>query len=132
MLLPVTLGILISVSSLRVGFAGAPPLHQIENETARGPIAAIVEAALERARAKTPIPSLAVGVSFHGRHYFVQYGALDSSGEHFRPDTIVEIGSCTKVFTTTLFAEAVQSGSMRLNDSVKAYIPKGTKLRDRA
>lgn len=97
-----------------------------------GPMAGIVKAALNRARNRVDIPSLAAGISWHGRHYFVHYGAINKSGAQFRPDTIVEIGSCTKVFTTTLFALAVQSGKMGLNDPMQGYLPNGITLQGRA
>lgn len=92
----------------------------------------IVKSALDRARGQTGIPALAAGISLHGRHYFVTYGAIGRGGEHFRPDTVVEIGSCTKVFTTALFAEAVQAGKMGLNDSIQRNMPNGLRLKPRA
>ena len=57
------------------------------------------------------IPGAIVGVSLHGKTYFFPYGKATDAGAPFTPDTLVEIGSCTKVFTTTLFALAAQSGS---------------------
>jgi CubicO group peptidase (beta-lactamase class C family) len=44
----------------------------------------------------------------------------------------VEIGSCTKVFTTTLLAMAVAQRQMLLNDSIQKYMPEGIRLRPAA
>ena len=53
-------------------------------------------------------PGAIVGISFHGRRYFFTYGHATDAGAPFTPTTLVEIGSCTKVFTTTLFALAIE------------------------
>jgi hypothetical protein len=48
-----------------------------------------------------------VAVSLHGRRYFFPYGKATDAGAPFTRETLVEIGSCTKTFTTTLFALAI-------------------------
>ena len=64
------------------------------------------------------IPGAIVGVSLHGRRYFFSYGQATDAGALFTADTLVEIGSCTKVFTTTLFALAVNRNQIDPNASV--------------
>jgi CubicO group peptidase (beta-lactamase class C family) len=48
-----------------------------------------------------------VTVSLHGHRYFFTYGKANDAGAPFTRETLVEIGSCTKTFTTTLFALAI-------------------------
>jgi CubicO group peptidase (beta-lactamase class C family) len=78
------------------------------------------------------IPGAIVGVSLHRRHYFFSYGQATDEGAPFTADTLVEIGSCTKVFTTTLFALAVNRNQIDPNASVQRYMPAGYTLRPRA
>lgn len=74
------------------------------------------------------IPGLATGVSVRGKRYFHSYGVTGESGESFSPDTLVEIGAITKVFTSTLFTQAVIQGRMALDDPIQNYMPEGTRL----
>jgi CubicO group peptidase (beta-lactamase class C family) len=82
-----------------------------------------------------------------GRHQSVGIvvGLLDSSGRHIvsygavakedkRPpngDTLFEIGSVTKVFTSLLLADAVQRGEVALSDPVAKYLPAEVKVPER-
>jgi serine-type D-Ala-D-Ala carboxypeptidase/endopeptidase len=43
-------------------------------------------------------------------------------------NTIFAIGSITKVFTTTLLADMVNQGLVKLNDSIEKYLPSNIKL----
>src|SRR5262249_41550829 len=65
------------------------------------------------------IPGAIVGVSLHRRRYFFSYGQATDAGAPFTADTLVEIGSCTKTFTTTLFALAVNRNQIDPNASVQ-------------
>lgn len=78
------------------------------------------------------IPGAIVGVSLHRRRYFFSYGQATDAGAPFTADTLVEIGSCTKVFTTTLFALAVNRNQIDSNASVQRYMPAGYTLLPRA
>ena len=69
-----------------------------------------------------------VGVSLHGHRYFFPYGKARDDGMPFAPDTLVEIGSCTKTFTTTLFALAIGRKQMDPNASAQNYMPEGYTL----
>ena len=62
--------------------------------------------------AQTGAPGAIVGVSLHGHRYYFPYGKATDSGALFASDTLVEIGSCTKTFTTTLFALAINRNEM--------------------
>jgi serine-type D-Ala-D-Ala carboxypeptidase/endopeptidase len=46
-------------------------------------------------------------------------------------DTVFEIGSITKVFTSLLLADAVQRGEVALTDPVAKYLPPGVKVPER-
>jgi CubicO group peptidase (beta-lactamase class C family) len=60
-----------------------------------------------RTWSRSPNLGAIVAVSLHGHRYFFPYGKATNAGTPFTADTLVEIGSCTKTFTTTLFALAI-------------------------
>ena len=70
-----------------------------------------------------------VAVSLHGRRYFFAYGKANDSGAPFTRDTLLEIGSCTKVFTTTLFALGINRNQIAPDDPAQKYMPDGYTLR---
>jgi CubicO group peptidase (beta-lactamase class C family) len=82
--------------------------------------------------AKTGAPGAIVAISLHGQRYFFPYGQAKDDGTPFASDTLVEIGSCTKVFTTTLFALAVNRRQMVANGPAQQYMPEGFTLRPEA
>ena len=89
-----------------------------ENAAALQPIVdRIVGQAVER----EAIPGLIVGVSWKGQRSY--FGYSGTHGVPYRPNTIVEIGSITKVFTTALFAEAVLEGRMQRDVPIQSYMP---------
>lgn len=62
----------------------------------------------------------------------VAHGHLDKRGS--RPldgETIFEIGSITKVFTSLLLADMAQQGQVSLDDPVVKYLPSGVKAPER-
>ncbi len=86
---------------------------------------------LPRGRTWSRSPNLGaiVAVSLHGHRYFFPYGKATNAGAPFTPDTLVEIGSCTKTFTTTLFALAINRNQIVPDASAQKYIPEGYTLR---
>src|ERR1700722_18120803 len=71
---------------------------------------------------------IVVGVIEPSGRRVISYGHLDTNDT--RPltgDTVFEIGSITKVFTSLLLADMVQRGEVGLNDPVVRYLPAGTK-----
>ncbi len=73
-------------------------------------------------------PGAVVGVSIHGHRYFFHYGKATDDAAAFTPDTLVEIGSNTKTFTTTLFAVALARDQMQPGESIQKHMPDNLKL----
>lgn len=67
------------------------------------------------------VPGVIVGVSWRGKRSY--FGYSGTGARPYTPETIVEIGSITKVFTTALFAEAVAEGRMTRDATVQSYMP---------
>ncbi|HKS25660.1 MAG TPA: serine hydrolase [Thermoanaerobaculia bacterium] len=64
-----------------------------------------------------------------GRRRIVAYGSTDRDDKGpLDGDTVFEIGSVTKVFTSLLLADAVRRGEVALDDPVAKYLPAGTKV----
>lgn len=92
----------------------------------------IVDGIMQPYLAQTQVPGAIVGVSLHGHRYFFPYGKATDDGTPFTPDTLVEIGSCTKTFTTTLFALALNRNQMVADTSAQKYMPSGYTLKPAA
>jgi len=62
----------------------------------------------------------------------VSYGQLDPKMPGTPgPDTVYEIGSISKVFTSLLLADMVKRGEVALDDPVAKYLPKSVKMPSR-
>jgi CubicO group peptidase (beta-lactamase class C family) len=62
----------------------------------------------------------------------VAYGSLDKGDSRpLNGDTVIEIGSATKVFTSLLLADMVQRGEVALEDPVAKYLPAGVRVPER-
>src|ERR1035437_6991208 len=75
---------------------------------------------------------IAVGIVDANGRRFVSYGNF--SVKDPRPvgnDTVFEIGSTTKVFTSTVLADMVQHGEVSLDDPVAKYLPADVKMPQR-
>ena len=92
----------------------------------------IVDGIMQPYIAQNNVRGAIVGVSLHGHRYYFPYGQATDSGAPFTPDTLVEIGSCTKVYTTTLFALAINRKQIDPNASAQKYMPSGYRLRPEA
>ncbi|OLD72761.1 MAG: hypothetical protein AUF68_05900 [Verrucomicrobia bacterium 13_1_20CM_54_28] len=78
---------------------------------------------------RSPYLGAIVAVSLHGHRYFFPYGKATDAGAPFTPDTLLEIGSCTKTFTTTLFALSINRNQIVPDTSAQKYMPEGYTLR---
>lgn len=60
----------------------------------------------------------------HGRSGAADHRTLDG-------DTVFQIGSLTKVFTSLLLADMVERGEVKLDDPAQQYLPRGVKMPQR-
>jgi D-alanyl-D-alanine-carboxypeptidase/D-alanyl-D-alanine-endopeptidase len=75
---------------------------------------------------------IVVGVIDPEGRRVVAYGNADRGGEtKIDGNTVFEIGSVTKVFTSLLLAIAVERGEVALSDPVSKYLPAGVKVPER-
>src|SRR4029079_17351415 len=63
-----------------------------------------------------------------GKRHYMTFGDKPDVLEKFDENTVFEIGSITKVFTSLALADAVTKGEMKLEDPVKKYLPKSITL----
>jgi len=71
---------------------------------------------------------IVVGVIDPAGRRIVAYGSLNQGDSRpLNGDTIFEIGSVTKVFTSLLLAGGVERGEVALNDPISKYLPQGVK-----
>lgn len=67
-------------------------------------------------------------VDEHGTRV-IGYGRFErDNGPEVNGDTVFEIGSTTKVFTTTLLQDMVERGKMKLDNPAAKYLPKSVKM----
>ena len=75
---------------------------------------------------------IVVGVIGPETRRVIAYGHLEKSDPRpLNGDTIFEIGSATKVFTSLLLADIMQRGEVALDDPVAKYLPAGVKIPER-
>jgi len=75
---------------------------------------------------------IVVGVIGPGGRRVIAYGHLEKDDSRpLNGDTIFEIGSETKVFTSLLLFDRVQRGEVALSDPVAKHLPSGTKMPER-
>jgi len=91
---------------------------------ARSPAARIVEGVVRPWMEKEQPPGVIVVVRSNAQTQFFPFGAADAATHTaVTPDTVFELASITKVFTTTSLAMEVESGNMQLDDPVAKYLP---------
>ncbi len=78
-------------------------------------------------------PGIVVGLrNTNGSAYFT-YGSTDlDGGPAVDENTLFEIGSVTKVFTTTLLADFAERGQLELTNAIQLYLPEGIEAPTRA
>ena len=78
---------------------------------------------------RSPHLGTIVAVSLRGHRYFFPYGNATDAGVPITRETVMEIGSCTKTFTTTLFALAINRNQIVPTLPAQKYMPNGYTLR---
>ncbi len=78
---------------------------------------------------RSPHLGTIVAVSLRGHRYFFPYGKATDAGAPFTRETLVKIGSCTKTFTATLFALAIDRNQIVADAAGQKYMPNGYTLR---
>ncbi len=68
-------------------------------------------------------PAIVVGVVEDGRTRIFAAGKADAPNGRLDGNTIFEIGSITKVFTSTILADMVRKGDVSLDDPVEKFLP---------
>ena len=76
--------------------------------------------------------SIVVGTIGPEGRRVVAHGSTGLNGKSASGDTIFEIGSISKVFTSLLLADMVERGEVALDDPVAKYLPEGVKVPQRA
>jgi CubicO group peptidase (beta-lactamase class C family) len=72
---------------------------------------------------------IVVGVTTRGTSQFISYGSFNGPGTPpVNEDTVFEIGSITKAFTTTVLADMVTRGEAALDAQVDQYLPPEVRL----
>ena len=66
-------------------------------------------------------------VDEHGSRIFGAGGLDNGTKQTVDGDTVFEIGSVTKTFTTLLLQDSVERGEMKLEDSISDYLPKSVR-----
>ncbi|HEV7428533.1 MAG TPA: serine hydrolase [Thermoanaerobaculia bacterium] len=74
---------------------------------------------------------IVVGVIDPSGRRVVAYGKTAKDGTPVDANTVFEIGSVTKVFTSLLLADMVQRGEVALTDPVSKYLPPNVKMPER-
>jgi D-alanyl-D-alanine-carboxypeptidase/D-alanyl-D-alanine-endopeptidase len=88
---------------------------------------------VDRVEVQHQSTGIVVGVIDTDGRRIVAYGNADNgSATKIDGDTVFEIGSATKVFTSLLLAIAVERGEVALNDPVAKYLPAGVKVPERS
>lgn len=107
--------IIIIASLLALNVYAAPKQNQTKE---------IVAKEIESFMREYDVPGVAVELYVDGKPYAYYFGMADKKRK--KPvvsKTIFELGSLTKLYTTFLLADAVDSAKLQLNDSITAFLP---------
>lgn len=74
---------------------------------------------------------IVVGVIDPSGRRVIVYGKTAKDGKPVDANTVFEIGSVTKVFTSLLLADMMQHGEVALTDPVSKYLPPNVKMPER-
>lgn len=88
------------------------------------PLATIVDGTIHPVLKEYRIPGMAVAVLKDGKAHYFNYGVANrESGQRVSEQTLFEIGSVSKTYTSTLGAYAVVKGGFKIDDKVSRHAP---------
>lgn len=88
-------------------------------------VKSVVDATIRPLMSQHDIPGMAVSLTVDGRSYVFNYGVSSRQSQTPVSDsTIFEIGSISKMFTTTLAAYAHATGKLSLDDHPGRFLPR--------
>ena len=87
---------------------------------------------IERIDVRHQSVGIVVGIINGERRSVIAQGHLDGGDQRpLNGDTVFEIGSLTKVFTSLLLSDMVQRGEVSLDDPVAKYLPSAVRMPER-
>jgi beta-lactamase class C len=99
-------------------------LNPLFSQISLSPAEQIVRKGIDEFMKEFHIPGVAVALYYDGKSYLFNFGlAKTNPNRPVTSNTIFEVASITKVFTTTALAVKVLQGRMRLQDPVANYLP---------
>jgi CubicO group peptidase (beta-lactamase class C family) len=109
-----------------------PHLHRTAEVVARANDEQPKQAGDDDPKAERPANrawAIVVGIVTKDERHVFGFGRFSAESEQ-KPDerTLFEIGSVTKTFTALLLADLVEQGKVKLDDSVRLYLPESTAL----
>jgi serine-type D-Ala-D-Ala carboxypeptidase/endopeptidase len=124
------------LSTARRAAAGASASRQTEAAAAKESEAMPTDAEIrqmlvERIDTMHRGVGIVVGIIGPEGRRIIAYGNTDKGGEPVNGETIFEIGSVSKVFTSLLLTDMVQRGEVTLDDPVAKYLPATVKVPER-
>jgi D-alanyl-D-alanine-carboxypeptidase/D-alanyl-D-alanine-endopeptidase len=107
----------------------ATPSALSASESAVPPDSEIRKILVDRIDTRHQSVGIVVGVVDPQGRRIIAYGKLDAGDDRILDgNTLFEIGSVTKVFTSLLLADMVQRGEVELDDPVSKYLPSEVKV----
>ena len=120
--------VLMSAITMPIAFASA----QSAPDSAAPSDAAVRQILVDRIDVQHQSVGIVVGIIGPEGRRVIAYGHLEKGDARpLNGDTVFEIGSITKVFTSLLLADMVQHGEVALDDPVAKYLPSKVKMPER-
>ncbi|GAB7052098.1 serine hydrolase domain-containing protein [Catenuloplanes indicus] len=84
----------------------------------------VIRSSLPALLARFSVPGAVLAVSAGGERFALAHGVLNSrTGVEVTTDSLFQVGSITKVWTTTLIMQLAAEGLLELDAPVRAYLP---------
>jgi CubicO group peptidase (beta-lactamase class C family) len=88
------------------------------------PFAGALEPLVQQLIDRWKVPGVAIGILHEGEREYLGYGITSiETHEPVAPDTLFQIGSVSKVYTTTLVLQLCDQGLLELDAPVVRYVP---------